>query len=68
MDYHKITLIDCLSVATKDENLRLDMITDIALLKNLAKRWCDKHNYKLGGYLGKDCWDSTMREEKQNAL
>ncbi len=59
MDYHKITKTDCLSVATKDERLRLDMITDISLLKRLAKKWCDDKGFRLGGYLGNNCWDAT---------
>lgn len=59
MDYHKITLQDCLSVATSAEKVRLSMVSDLALLKALAKKWCDVNSYKLGGYLGNDKWDAT---------
>lgn len=62
MNYHKITETDCLSVASKDERVRLICITDFALLKKLAKRWCDKNNYKLGDYVGDVCWGSTEIE------
>lgn len=63
--YHCITerdLIDKNSgVATKTERDRLLYISDIVLLKNLAKRWCDKYGYRLGGYLGgkNHCFDAT---------
>ena len=59
MDYHKVTEKDCLSIATNNEKVRLSQIHDIDLYKVLAKRWCDKYDYKLGGYLGKLCWDAT---------
>ena len=59
MDYHKITRADCISVSTGEEKTRLAYITDIALLKKLAMRWCSKNGYKLGGYLGGDKWDAT---------
>lgn len=58
MDYHKITLQDCLMTATPKEKLRLSMISDLKLLKQLAQNWCDYNGYKLGGYLGNDKWDS----------
>lgn len=59
MKYHKITLQDCLSVATPKEKIRLSMIRDGALLGTLVKRWCDMNGYKPGGYLGNDKWDAT---------
>lgn len=61
MDYHKVTYDDCLSVATPGEKALLDNIDDIWLLKTLAQRWCSANGYKLGGYLGKYCWDSTRK-------
>ena len=61
MDYHKVIEDDCLSVATEDERDRLAHITDFELYKALAKRWCDRHSYKLGGYLGSLCWDATRQ-------
>ncbi len=65
MKYHKVNYNDCLSVATSDEISSLEYITNIAILKMLAKRWCVKNGYKLGGYLGwskKDgeSWDATL--------
>ena len=61
MIYYRVTYKDCLSVATKDEATKLAHITPMDLLLKLAKRWCKKNGYKLGGYLGgKDwAWDST---------
>lgn len=59
MDYKKITLLDCLSVASHTEKMRLSMISDLALLKLLVNKWCDVNGYKLGGYLGNDKWDAT---------
>ena len=59
MNYHKITYSDCTGVATKSETLMLDYITPMDLMIALAKRWCKKNNYKLGGYLGNYCWDAT---------
>ena len=59
MKYHKVNKADCLSVATNDEGVRLNQILDTALMKHLAKRWCDNSRYKLGGYLGSDKWDAT---------
>ncbi len=63
MMYHKIVLEDCLSVATAEEMFRLSHITDLALVKKLANKWCDKNGYRLGGYLGSDAWDATGKEE-----
>lgn len=60
--YHKITEDDCLSVATKIEKDRLSNILDFALLKTLARRWCDNNGFTLGGYLGHSCWDSNNPE------
>ena len=60
MGYHKVNLQDCLSVASPTEKIRLSMISDMALLKALAKKWCDKNGYKLGGYLGNDKWDASI--------
>ena len=62
MKYHKITLQDCLLIATPKEKVRLSMIRDMGLLKKLAQNWCDYNGYKLGGYLGNEKWDAT--EEK----
>lgn len=59
MDYHKITLQDCLLTATPKEKVRLSMIMDLKLLKHLAQTWCDFNGYKLGGYLGNEKWDAT---------
>ena len=59
MAYHKVTLKDCLSVATAKQKVRLSMITDIDLQRQLAQKWCDKHGYKLWNYIGKNCWDAT---------
>lgn len=60
--YHKITERDCLTVATKDEAIRLTQIRDIVLLKELAGRWCSENRYRLGGYLGNCRWDATTLE------
>lgn len=62
MDYHKVTKVEYLGVATKDEKMRLDNITDVSLEKTLALRWCDANGYNLGGYLGKGCWDATPKD------
>lgn len=62
MAYHKITLQDCLLMATLKEKVRLSMISDIKLLKRLAQNWCDFNGYKLGGYLGNEKWDATKEE------
>ncbi len=59
MSYHKVTLKDCLSVATKKQKIRLSMITDIDLQKKLAQQWCDKYGYKLWNHIGNNCWDAT---------
>ena len=58
-NYHKVTRSDCLSVATKDVANKLKLITDFTILKALAAIWCAMNGYKLGGYLGNDCWDAT---------
>ncbi len=65
--YHTITYKDCLSVASPDHKARLSMINDYWLLHNLAMVWCDLNGYKLGNYLGKNCWDATLKQEKVNA-
>ena len=62
--YHKVTKADYLSVATKDEKLRLANINDVGLKKTLALRWCDVNSYNLWGYLGRGCWDATKAEGK----
>ena len=66
MNYHKVELRDCLSVASPREKVRLSMITDINLLKELASKWCSSNGYKLGGYLGNDKWDATREELQKN--
>lgn len=62
MDYHKVNLQDCLSVASPKEKVQLSMISDIELLKRLAIDWCDVNDYKLGGYLGNEKWDATRED------
>lgn len=52
MEYHRITRNDCVTVASTAEVLVLQHITPMDLLRELAQRWCTKHGYKLGGYLG----------------
>ena len=59
--YHKLTKDDCLSVATTEERDKLNYITDIFLLKELAERWCKKNKRELGGYLGNNKWDTWNR-------
>ena len=59
MNYHKITYNDCQSVATKDEKKTLGYITSMDLMLALAQRWCSNSGYRLGGYLGRWCWDAT---------
>lgn len=61
MNYHKVDLQNCLSVASSTEKVKLSMITDMALLKALAKKWCNKNGYKLGGYLGNNKWDASRK-------
>ena len=61
MDYHKVTKADCLTVATPDVKARLGVISDMDILKSLATIWCAINGYKLGGYLGNDCWDATKK-------
>ena len=62
-EYHKVTEIDCLGVATDAEKVTMLIITRVDLLKALAKRWCALNGFMLNGYLGhcKDgyCWDAT---------
>ena len=65
--YKKITEKDLLLIATEEEKNRLEIITDIYLLKRLALKWCTKNGYKLGGYLGHSkkegsCWDAIKNE------
>lgn len=60
--YYKLTESDCLEVATDAEKSRLTYIHDFYLMVALAKRWCSKHGYELGGYLGDDKWDATRVE------
>ena len=62
MNYHRITLQDCLLTATPKEKVRLSMISDLKLLKRLAQNWCDVNGYKLGGYLGNEKWDATRED------
>lgn len=62
MNYHKVIENDCLSVASKKEKQRLSQILDIALYKELAKRWCAEKGYNLYGYLGNLSWDATAKE------
>ena len=65
-EVRKVTITDCLSVATKAEKDRLDNILDFNLMKTLVKRWCVANGYKLGGYLGHDKWDATsLTKEKE---
>lgn len=59
MNYHRITLQDCLSVASPIEKVKLTQISDLGLLGHLAKIWCGVNGYKLGGYLGNEKWDAT---------
>lgn len=61
--YHKVTRLDCLGVATREEKQRLNYIDDITLLKTLALKWCNKNGFKLGGYLGDSKWDATQIRE-----
>lgn len=56
--YYRLTIKDCLSVATESELKRLQNIHAFYLIKQLADRWCDSKGYKLGGYLGDDKWDT----------
>lgn len=64
--YHKVTFQDCLEAATKAEAERLKNILDISLLKELALKWCEMNGYKLGGYLGHDCWDASKGGDVYN--
>lgn len=66
-DYHKVTKDDCLSVATSEEHNRLLCITDMDLLIKLANRWGEGRGYKIGYYIGNDCWDSfrILTEEEK---
>ena len=61
-EYHRLTSIDCLEVATGSEKKRLTNVHDFYLMIALAKRWCVKYGFKLGGYLGDDKWDATQKE------
>lgn len=59
MKHYIITMQDLLKTATPKEKVRLSMICDIKLEKQLAQNWCDYNGYKLGGYLGNSKWDAT---------
>ena len=64
MNYYRVTRADCLIFATKDVEDRLNSITDMSILKALALLWCAMNGYRLGGYLGGDCWDATEIKNK----
>ena len=59
MLYHRVNKVNCLEVATISERVRLGTITDFTLLTDLAKLWCNKNGYAIGGYLGSLNWDAT---------
>ena len=61
--YHRVNYNDCLQVATASERDKLQYITPMELMKELAERWCAQKGYNLGGYLGSWCWDATLRRE-----
>jgi hypothetical protein len=54
----KLTKELYLEEANEIEKGRLLVIRDIDLIKILAKRYCDKHGLKLGGYIGDESFDS----------